>query len=50
MLWNPLLPYMRRKRREILYIADLVHADAVFSITALRTITIKTIEFINEIY
>jgi hypothetical protein len=42
MLWNPLLPYMHRKRREIPYTVCHVPADAALSFTALAIITIKT--------
>jgi len=42
MLWNPLLPYMRRKHREIPCIVCHVPADAALSFTALVIITIKT--------
>ncbi|SVE44326.1 uncharacterized protein METZ01_LOCUS497180 [marine metagenome] len=42
MLWNPLLPYMHRKRRETPYTVCHVPADAAFPFTALRIITIKT--------
>jgi len=42
MLWNPLLPYMRRKRREIPYTAYQSLVDAVLPFIALRIITIKT--------
>jgi len=42
MLWNTLLPYMRRKRREIPYTACHFLADAALSFIALVKITIKT--------
>jgi hypothetical protein len=42
MLWNPLLPYMRRKHREIPYTVCHVPADVAPSFTALVIITIKT--------
>jgi len=45
MLWNPLLPYMHRKRRETPYTVCHVPADAALSFIALAKITIKTHRF-----
>jgi len=42
MLWNPLLLYMHRKRRETPYTVCHVPADAALSFIALVTFTIKT--------